>query len=220
MVARPDSPPTLSKSCSDKLALKQYTSLLSSPTSLLLSPENAYLQSLILPSSQHIASACDRAFGVTGRLSPIAKKQWLGGYSFQPFHVRTTNREFKFSRRSMGPGGQTPKSSNISAVWTPDIQQTLINGILQGRKQTDLRGASAVCRMKIWGAVLNVLKTLAIPASSYAVDTSTYSQLKESWVLEDRRGVKFEVRAKVLRGWVQNAGDDFELNTGELKMFS
>ena len=213
IIARPDSPPTLSKSCSDKLALKQCTSLLSSPTSLLLSPENAYLHSLILPSSQYVSSACDRAFSSGGRLSPITKKQWRGGYAFKPFYISSTSRDFMFSRRSLDPAGQTPKSSNVSALRTPNLQQTLINGVLQGRKRIDPKGGSAVCRLRIWGAVLDVLKILAIPAFDCAMTSSRYIDLKETQVLEDRRIVKEEVRTEALKAWVRNSGDDFELST-------
>src|SRR6187402_1945264 len=67
--SRPDAPPTLSKSCSDKISLKQSTSLLSSISSLLISPDNIYIHSLILPSSQYSAVACTRAFSDSGRLA-------------------------------------------------------------------------------------------------------------------------------------------------------
>lgn len=209
--ARPDSPLTLSKSCSDKLALKQCTSLLSSPTSLLISPENAYLHSLILPSSQYVDSACDRAFSRTGRMKSLINKEWSGGYGFRPFLVKSTAREFSFSRRPRGPAMQTPKSSNISALWTPGMQETLINGVLQGRKQTDPRGASAVCRLRMGGLAMTLLRALAIPAFAHAATSPKYSDLKDTQPLENRRMVKEDVRRKALKGWVRNVEDDFEL---------
>ncbi|KAK4102972.1 hypothetical protein N658DRAFT_423017 [Parathielavia hyrcaniae] len=60
--ARADAPPTHSKSCSDKLALKQCASLLSSPACLLVSPQHCYLSTLVLPASQYSAAACRRCF--------------------------------------------------------------------------------------------------------------------------------------------------------------
>ncbi|KAL9117767.1 MAG: hypothetical protein Q9187_005696 [Circinaria calcarea] len=209
--SRPDSPPSLSKSCSDKLALKQCTSLLSSPASLLFSPENAYLHSLILPSSQYVDSACDRAFGRTGRMKSVLNQQWNGSYVFRPFQVKTTGREFKFSRRSLGSAAPTPKSSNISALWTPVLQETLINGVLQGRKQTDPRGGSAVCRLRMGGLAMNLLRALAIPAFAHAVASPRYSDLKKTQPLENRRIVKEDARREALKGWVRNVEDDFEL---------
>lgn len=206
--ARPDSPPTLSKSCSDKLALKQCTSLLSSPTSLLISPENAYLHSLILPSSQTVQSACQRAFSSTGRMKPVADRRWSGGYAFRPFKVNTTNREFKFSRRSQGSANSVFKSSNISALWNPHEQETLINGVLQGRKQTDVRGGSSVCRRRTWRLLLSMAK---VPAFAGLMSGTLYSEIKASSLLKSRRQVKDEVRAEALTGWIQNHGDDFGL---------
>lgn len=58
--SRADAPQTNSKSCSDKLALKQSTSLLSSLTSLLLHPENAYLRSIVIPISRYVPAAVKR----------------------------------------------------------------------------------------------------------------------------------------------------------------
>ena len=66
--ARGDAPPTLSKSCSDKIALKQSTSLLSSLAALLVDPKGAYIDTLVLPLSQYSSTACERAFAASGRM--------------------------------------------------------------------------------------------------------------------------------------------------------
>ena len=66
--ARPDAPLTLSKSCSDKLALKQCTGLLSGMASLLLWPGDVYLQSVVLPEAEYVEQAVRRAFGADGRM--------------------------------------------------------------------------------------------------------------------------------------------------------
>ncbi|TRX89990.1 hypothetical protein FHL15_009091 [Xylaria flabelliformis] len=146
--SRGDAPPTLSKSCSDKLSLHQCTSLLSSVTSLLVSPEHAYISTLILPAAQYSALGCRRAFsdgqsrneregGDVGlrqqqqqeaRMAPLAAQtQGDGGYAFRPFSVETTDLEFVFSRRSpasiltLSPS-RVPKTkitpSNISTAHT------------------------------------------------------------------------------------------------------
>lgn len=144
--SRGDAPPTLSKSCSDKLALKQCTSLLSSTTSLLVSP--AYLRALILPAAQHDEVGCRRAFSDVvgeGRMASLkTNRTWsstttaaaiTGGYAFHPFEVRTTDLEFKFSRREVarraaaaattittnttdGTKGKTTAASNLAVAWT------------------------------------------------------------------------------------------------------
>ena len=210
-IARADCPPSLSKSCSDKIALKQCTSLLSS-TSILIAPENAYLHSLVIPVSQYVESACNRAFGSGGRMKSVADGYWAGGYSFHPFNIMTTSTEFAFSRRAIDATEKAPKNSNISAVWTPGLKETIINGILQGRKQADLRGSSAISRMKTFKALSDLCKILPMPRDIQSMSISTYSHFKGMALLSQRQTVKDDVRQNALRGWVRNAGDDFELN--------
>lgn len=199
--ARADSPITLSKSCSDKLALKQCTSLLSSPVSLLVSPENAYIDTLILPYRQYRQQACERAFGPAGRMAPVAGATWPAGYRFRPFRVETTDIDFHYSRRAAGTNLDACKGSNISAVWTPHHQETLINGVLQGRKQTDLKGASALSRMQIWHLLLETISLIDALVLENVLKIPSYSEMKSSQYLEHRRYVKEEVKCEALKGW-------------------
>ncbi|KAI9837969.1 MAG: hypothetical protein M1819_006123 [Sarea resinae] len=246
--SRPDAPPTNSKSCSDKLSHMTATSLLLSPTALLIHPTNAYLSTLILPSSQHSPLATHRAFSATGRLSPLSDVQsnWKGGYKFQPFEVRTTSREFEFSRRGGGGGGgggsddakgaavaRTRTPSNLSVAYTPRFQETLIGGVLQGRRQFDPRGASRVCKRGIWRAVAEAVALFqaaggailanggsvaaagrrlqtAFPSAAAGDTKPTYEEaLKASPLLAARRAVKDDVRSLALKGWRRNGGNAF-----------
>jgi tRNA-specific adenosine deaminase 1 len=208
--SRPDAPPTLSKSCTDKLAVKQAISLLSSTTSLLINPRNAYLKHLVLPDSQYISQACERAFSSSGRLKSLGPRQaaeWKGGYRFQPFNILPTAREFTWSRRALSV---TEKAvpSNVSAVWTPNWQETLIGGVLQGRKQLDPRGASKICRRGLWAEALHLAGLLGgAVAAGEALHKSKYADIKECKELHERIKVKDDIR-KVLKGWVRNIGDD------------
>ncbi|KAF2850155.1 hypothetical protein T440DRAFT_115455 [Plenodomus tracheiphilus IPT5] len=208
--SRPDAPPTASKSCTDKLALKQATSLLSSTTSLLISPSNAYIHTLTLPTSQLVPSACERAFSRSGRLHNLLDSSvegWKGGYKFSPFEVRGTSREFGWSRRMVG-GSEKAMPSNLSAVWTPGWQETLIGGVLQGRKQTDPRGASAICRRKMWGLAVQVAGVVGGQTLVGVLGKRKYESLKEDEALEGRRKVKEDMKRGGLQGWVKNIGDD------------
>ena len=214
-IARPDSPPTLSKSCSDKLALKQCTSLLSSLASLLIFPNNVYLNKLILPSSQYVPSACERSFGPNGRMVSATQTKWKVCYQYRPFEVICTNKEFKHSRRRSDIEVLTPKASNISTLWTPRFHETMINGVLQGRKQTDPRGASSVCRARIWRAVLDVAALLSMPMIHKAVSSHRYIAIKQTGLLENHRRVKEDVKREALAGWVDNVEDDFDLTQVE-----
>ncbi|CAG5182566.1 uncharacterized protein ALTATR162_LOCUS10224 [Alternaria atra] len=205
--SRPDAPPTLSKSCTDKLAIKQATSLLSSTASLLINPQNAYLETLVLPDSQYISQACERAFSSSGRLRYLDFKEWKGGYRFQPFTILPTDREFTWSRRALS-ATEKAVPSNISAVWTPSWQETLIGGVMQGRKQMDPRGASKICRRGLWMEALRLAGFLGGTAvMGEALRKRKYAEMKGSDELHERIKVKQDIR-NALKGWVRNTGDD------------
>ncbi|KAF2656198.1 hypothetical protein K491DRAFT_692217 [Lophiostoma macrostomum CBS 122681] len=221
--SRPDAPPTLSKSCTDKMALSQCTSLLSSLTSLLIHPGNCYLSTLIIPRSQFVSSACTRAFSSSGRMSGLANEiqgKWSGGYSFKGFRVMTTDREFVHSRRSV-LSTEKAISCNLSAVYTPHFQESLIGGVLQGRKQFDPRGASLLSRRNMWKAVVQIVGMLSAlgvkrlgeaspdlaAGKSIELGDGAYRDIKGSEALRDRRRVKSDVQ-QILKGWVKNSGDD------------
>ncbi|KAJ5514237.1 hypothetical protein N7463_003789 [Penicillium fimorum] len=95
--ARMDAESTRSKSCSDKLALRQVSSLLSCETSHLVTPtKNAYLTGLILPEDEISQVGCDRSFGENGRMQALSGRYWPNetnfkeitpGYRFRPFQV-------------------------------------------------------------------------------------------------------------------------------------
>lgn len=241
--ARPDAPPTLSKSCSDKLALHQITSLLSSIPSLLVSPSNAYLYSLILPLSRYSATACHRAFSSSegGRMSSLAHLLHpsctptpQGGYAFRPFTISTTTSEFTYSQKQAKEtaGASDIAPSNLALAWTASgLEEATLGGVLQGRKQSsaDKKGASFASRRRLWGLAVEVVGLLSIsPLCSPLLDpgpgprdggeieldpqkalgAETYGEIKESVLLEARRGIKKEARAEALKGWMRNLGDE------------
>jgi tRNA-specific adenosine deaminase 1 len=205
--SRPDAPPTLSKSCTDKLALKQSTSLLSSITSLLVSPENMYIHSLVFPSSQLSSVAVERAFSPSGRLKELDVTSWSGGYSFHPFQILRTDHEFLYSRRQSGVKELVP--SNISSLWTSCGAETIIGGTMQGRKQFDVRGASKVCKRRMWKLAKEVATQLKLQELTSDLEIATYLDLKSGDLLNQRRKVKKHVR-NVMGGWIRNeGGEDF-----------
>lgn len=217
--ARPDAPPTLSKSCSDKLALKQCTGLLSALTSQLVAASGTWLSSLVLPEDRVVDSAVKRAFGGSGRLAPLAGEErqarWREeGYEFRPFEVLRTSRLFEHARDSTfeGDGGGLPVPSNLSTLVTPHKQEILINGVMQGRKQDDRKGASCVSRRRMWEAVRDVHGTLGLEQQ---VQGLTYGDMKADGGLSEaarrvvvaRESVKRDAKALALQGWTQNDGD-------------
>ena len=144
-------------------------------------------------------------------MNPVANQKWPGGYSFRPFKITTTERKFEYSRRRPAIEFTNPRPSNVAALWTARQQETLINGVLQGRKQTDPKSGSAVCRLKTSRLVLDTLALLAIPALVNGVGRLTYADLKKTESLKDRDEVKRSVKELALAGWIPNLDDDFSL---------
>lgn len=219
--SRPDAPLSLSKSCSDKLALKQSTSLLSSIASLLISPENFYLTSLILPHSQFSKGACKRAFSASGRLEAIRDKSidisWSGDYSFKPFYVHPTSLEFEYSRRQPLLHIKRLTPSNLASFSTPSSSGTLIGGTLQGRKQFSLKGAPPMCKRQMWQLAIEIAHWVRNESIVKLLSSRKYSEIKNGDLLSDRRKVKNTVRGFLggERGesaWMRNTeGDDWTL---------
>ena len=138
---RADADATRSKSCSDKLALRQVSSLLSHETSLLVAPtQNTYLAGLILPDIEISRSGCERSFGKSGRMKPLNELAWPEydeqeyGYRFQPFEILTIpidqfNALWAYGKPTSQPASPSspppednaPKKSrpsNQSVIWT------------------------------------------------------------------------------------------------------
>ena len=211
--ARGDAPLCLSKSCSDKIALKQCTSLLSSIVSLFVSPELVYTSTMVLPHSQYSAVACSRCFSAEGRMRSLAGRRWEGGYSFVPFTIGTTHIEFAFSKRSVAERAEKIAASNMAVTWIRDgpIQgESLVGGVLQGAKQFEVKGASLTSRRKLWKLGRETAEFLGDGLGDIASNGllhESYQEVKESPVLERRNLVKDTVRREALKGWARNVGD-------------
>lgn len=141
-------------------------------------------------------------------MKSLHSKVWEGGYSFQPFEIRSTGREFTFARHSID-GNKTP--SNLSMVYTPRLQERLVNGVRQGRKQFSLQGASALCKQSMWKTAAEVVALLGNPTLQKTLSCNTYQMLKKDELLEHRRKVKEELRSEALKCWVRNDGEGFTL---------
>jgi tRNA-specific adenosine deaminase 1 len=208
---RSDAPHTLSKSCSDKLALKQCTSLLSSPVSPLVSTASLYISSLVIPRARLSTVGCQRAFAAKGRMHPLAERKWDQGYSFMPFEVIGTKREFQLSQHVIAAQAVKIASCNVAMAWSCNgLHERLIGGVLEGRRSTDSRCGSKVSRRSLWALAREIVAQC--PASimdlqHFPLDVD-YRTFKGSPALEARRKVKAEVRAFVLTNWEENTGDD------------
>ncbi|KAF2965968.1 hypothetical protein GQX73_g7607 [Xylaria multiplex] len=148
--------------------------------------------------SQYSASGCRRAFSdgqgqdegdkeansQQARMAPLAmetrSRDRNGGYTFQPFSVKTTDLEFTFSRRSTTtlPPSTSPAidiskikitPSNLSVAHTASgREETTLNGVLQGRKASEatIRGASFASRRRTWALAVEVAGLLSADESN------------------------------------------------------
>lgn len=120
---RTDSPLTMSKSCTDKLALRQVTGILQSCVSSHFGGMQLFLTALVLPTSQYVATDFERAFS-----------RWN---SLHRFAVLTTSLSFEDSVDLRRP------PSPISLIWLPGHTEAVANGIRQGN------AASCISRSKM-----------------------------------------------------------------------
>ena len=134
-------------------------------------------------------------------MKSVVGKLWPGSYRFQPFSVLTSNTEFEFSRRRALAAQKALKGSNISAVWNTCVEETLVNGVLQGYKQIDPRGASALSQIKMLELASKVGEYIGRPR----VGSASTEILSCVGPLIDRAVVKNEVRTNALKGWIRNA---------------
>ena len=156
-----------------------------------------------MPEAETVSEAVTRAFGREGRMKAL--DEWEGtkaGHKFRPFEVKTTARDFAYSAQGAEAGG-----SNLSALWTPKRQEVLVNGVLQGRKQFDVRGASITSRRGLWKLALEVAAMAGVPAVLSALDKASYAMAKEC-VNDDRKQAKDMALRLALNGWKPNEPDD------------
>ncbi|PHH81725.1 hypothetical protein CDD82_73 [Ophiocordyceps australis] len=209
--ARGDAPETLSKSCSDKLSLKQCTSLLSSLTSLFIDPSSAYVDMLVLPESQHSAQGCQRAFGKKGRMSSLTGAVWPEPYAFRPFTIVTTTEEFAFSRQALQSRADAISGSNLSSSWfLPDVTESIIGGVQMGKKQFDPSGASLLSRRQMWTVSVQLAARLeSCNDINASLKVPSYYQVKQSSLLATRAIVKAGACKAALATWPRNEGDSY-----------
>ena len=212
---RPDSPLSLSKSCSDKLSAMSFTSIFSSLTLQFISPERAYINAIILPGDDinvqtvdAIAKGWDRAFSSQGRLLPLEGCVSDGGFNFN---------EIKCILSSVIPPEQlVPKlkkqqdwaTSDKCALYVKGKEpQVIIEGVRSGCKAVPPKyeNASMVCRAKMFEVYTEIAHILGQEA------VHTYGSLKLTKYGVQKQNAKEHVRT-VLQNWEPSSGDsDFTL---------
>ena len=102
-------------------------------------------------------------------MKAVSDKQWANGYHYYGFSVSTTTVPFAYARHWYDRGfaddsafNETDRfrNSNCSAIKTPSRAEVTINGVLQGRKQSDPRGAATVSRVSMMDLALRIRDSL------------------------------------------------------------
>ncbi|KAK6521211.1 hypothetical protein TWF506_001436 [Arthrobotrys conoides] len=229
--SRPDAPPTFSKSCTDKLTLKQFTSTLSSISSIIILPtKQAYIKTLTVPFDKFNQEGYTRAFTSTppnGRLSNILPHTIdvdIKDYSYTPLTPTPLSQSFtlKYPYSKPPPQDTTTKASNIATLYinhpeTSPITEVLISGVKQGNAQlSTARGdkkGSVVCRKRMWLFLRQIVDLLA-PSQHLDIKTKvenikTYLELKDIDINNTRGRIQMKhLVTGVLNGWGKNIGDD------------
>lgn len=192
---RSDSVITLSKSCSDKLCLKQLIGVTNAITSLLF-PDSIYLSYLVLPKHKFKEEDINRCFNLrfTHKLEGQMNIHPLKviGYSKDdyPFHKPKINFP------------EVPSQLSLLHIIPSKYTQILNNGVKNGafvkNKRPKTNGESIICNKQVYKKAQSLLDQ----------GVATYTNLKNSNTR--RQELKMKGR-ETLNYWVSTDVDDFDL---------
>lgn len=192
---RADSIITLSKSCSDKLCLRQLTGITSSITSLLFR-ENIYLDYLVLQEDKFNQRDIDRCFfeRFTQKLDQSLKPHPIEviGYKKDAFQFHKPTNDLT----------RVPSQLSILHIIPTKMTQILNNGVKNGsyikNKPPKSNGESIICNKRLYDKVRPLIHH----------DSNTYIDLKNA--NSERQTLK-QKGHKILCNWVPSDVDNFDL---------
>lgn len=190
---RADSLVSLSKSCSDKLCLKQITGILNCMTHMLF-PDNIFLDYLVMKRDKINKEDLNRCF-----VTRLSNKPELG----RKLNFLTYDEdEYQFHKPDSSIDSSPSPLSLLFVVPTKTLQ-VLNNGVKNGsyvkNKPPRSGGESHICNRKLFEVFKKVRKDIPF---------RTYKELKLSSA--DRSKLK-EVGHKALGDWPRTQDDDFDL---------
>ncbi|KAG7193365.1 uncharacterized protein KQ657_000782 [Scheffersomyces spartinae] len=190
---RLDSIPTKSKSCSDKLTVKQVTGVTNALVSLLL-PDGVYIDYLVL--GEFKEEDTNRCFN--SRISNIEQKQALNVVKFDK--KEDEEYEYKFHRQD----NFQPSPLSLLYIAPYNFVEVLNNGVKNGsyikNKPPKPSGESIICNKQLYQLFTQVYQ-----------GTKTYTSYNELKVSnEERQHLKDKARS-TLGIWTSTSLDDFSL---------
>lgn len=187
---RADSLISYSKSCSDKLCIKQFTGILNAINSLCIEP--IYLLYLVTPTKKLSQADFQRCF--FDRLQPVPP--FLQLHPIQSLSFERDDFPFNKSSASLSPLPLCFVYCKLDSTL-----QVLLNGVKNGasikNKPPKLSGASVLCRRSLWQQAIEFIG-----------EFDTYNELKMSNA--EREELKTAVRA-LLGNWPRSAPEDIKL---------
>ncbi|KAJ8100129.1 adenosine deaminase/editase [Lipomyces tetrasporus] len=197
---RSDAPESLSKSCTDKLCLRQFTSLLLTPTTKVMETDGAYLDALIVPKSKINPHSFTRAFGRQGRLARMSDLNGDRSFLFRPFEYWTYGLpQFEHSKESIED--ENSKPSNISLIYVANIldAEAIVKGRKMGAKASSVHASSFTSRIRL---TQDVIRLARMDAGS---GRTMYLDLKRDSVRQRQK----DIGRRALGNWWQTAEDNF-----------
>jgi tRNA-specific adenosine deaminase 1 len=193
---RRDSPITYSKSCSDKLCLRQFTSLLLGPVACVVSPSEFYLSSLIVPERCFKEEDFVRAFGPKGRVSGGPHIE-VGDYKEHFFQYYLSSIEFSHGKKE----DRLPSPTSVLFIsGISSVHEAILNGVKMGARPFTGKGLSTLCRKELFKLVLELCDKC---------DSTSYVE----WKTRNNPSL-YELKQLVylkLDNWVATMQDDFSL---------
>lgn len=192
---RSDSVITLSKSCSDKLCMKQLIGITNAITSILF-PEGIHLEYLVLPKDKLKEDDINRCFD-------HRFIQKLGGENnIHPLKVIGYNKDDYQFHKPKKHSPDVPSQLSLLHVIPSKFTQVLNNGVKNGsfikNKRPKTNGESIICNKQLYKKAHILLDQ----------DAATYVDLKKT---NTRRQALKKKGRKTLSGWVSTDTDDFDL---------
>ncbi|CAM9024747.1 hypothetical protein WICANDRAFT_97105 [Wickerhamomyces anomalus NRRL Y-366-8] len=192
---RRDSPMTLSKSCSDKLAVKQFTSILNGVTSSFVHPKGCYLKYLVIPEDKVDMPAMERCFHDRFNPHPINHM-----YTLNRLKILTTKETHSFAKEQ---SNQPP--SNTSLIYVPkyNFNESIVNSVKEGyytkRKSVRKNGESELSRYKLF-------------QESQSLSGGFKARSYFEWKLTNKEYRKAkEIAKEAIGAWCCTATDDFDI---------
>ncbi|CCH44345.1 Double-stranded RNA-specific adenosine deaminase [Wickerhamomyces ciferrii] len=191
---RRDSPLCMSMSCSDKISMTQFTSLLNGVVSSYCDTIGFFIDLIVVPKNKFDETGMNRAF----------RNRFDSNYANNAHMIQclsTNVEEYLFAKDD---AKKSP--SNTSLIYIPDydLNESIVNGVKEGffNKKTYIRknGESIVSRVKLFEASRPHLKI---------IDGNYYGLKKQNIKYNELKQIGIEA----LCGWANTTEDDFSLDS-------